>query len=61
MRARITPNTDTFYAVMGELIMSVLKEPSSDALLEKCLHRHTQNSNESLNGLIWNKYPKLRK
>ena len=31
---------------------------SSDELLTKCLHGKTQNSNKSLNQMIWLKYPK---
>ena len=33
-------------------------EFSANALLEKCLHEKTQNDNESLNGVIWEKFPK---
>ena len=31
---------------------------SSDDLLVKCLNGKTQNQNESLNGMIWNRLPK---
>ena len=31
---------------------------SSDDLLKKCLDGKTQNANESLNGMIWNRLPK---
>ena len=31
---------------------------SQDDLLQKCLHGKTQNQNESLNGLIWQRVPK---
>jgi hypothetical protein len=31
---------------------------SNDALLERCLDGKTQNQNESLNGMIWNRLPK---
>ena len=31
---------------------------SEDSLLEKCLHGKTQNQNESLNGMIWQRVPK---
>ncbi|CAH3046832.1 unnamed protein product, partial [Porites lobata] len=31
---------------------------SNDSLLEKCLHGKTQNQNESLNGMIWQRVPK---
>ena len=27
-------------------------------LRQKCLHRKTQNTNESFNGMIWNRIPK---
>ena len=33
-------------------------ELSANALLEKCLHGKTENNNESLNGVIWKKFPK---
>ena len=31
---------------------------SIDILLEKCLHGKTQNQNESINGMIWQRVPK---
>ena len=31
---------------------------SEDSLLERCLHGKTQNQNESLNGMIWQRVPK---
>ena len=31
---------------------------SEDSLLEKCLHGKTQNQNEALNGVIWQRVPK---
>ena len=34
------------------------KDLGSEALLSKCLHRETQNVNESLNNLIWTRCPK---
>ena len=33
-------------------------EFSANAFLEKCLHEKSQNNNESLNGVIWKKFPK---
>ena len=40
------------------LIKPIFVHLSNDSLLEKCLHHKTQNVNESLNGLIWNRCPK---
>ena len=31
---------------------------SEDSLLQKCLHGKTQNQNESLNGMVWQRVPK---
>jgi hypothetical protein len=31
---------------------------ANDKLLSKCLDGKTQNQNESLNGMIWNRLPK---
>ena len=31
---------------------------SEDNLLQKCLHGKTQNQNESLNGMVWQRIPK---
>ena len=32
---------------------------SRDNLLEKCLHGRTQNANESFNGMVWQRIPKV--
>ena len=31
---------------------------ASDELLSKCLHGKTQNNNEFISNIIWNRYPK---
>ena len=36
----------------------IFRELSTPELLERCLHGNTQNSNEALNGLIWERCPK---
>lgn len=41
-----------------KLIKPIFERLSSDDLLSKCLDRKTQNQNESLNGMIWNRIPK---
>ena len=41
-----------------DVIMPIYKELTNDKLLEKCLHGKTQNSNEALHGLIWQRCPK---
>jgi len=41
-----------------DILKPILIDLSSDALLSKCLHGATQNSNEALNGVIWSKCPK---
>ena len=57
-------NTNTYKPSKG-LPMSVIKEVkpvyvrlSQDSLLEQCLHGKTQNQNESLNAMIWDRAPK---
>ena len=39
-------------------IKHVFMDLSSDDLLKKCLHGRTQNANEALNQVMWNKCPK---
>ncbi|XP_065680580.1 uncharacterized protein LOC136094527 [Hydra vulgaris] len=41
-------------------IEGIFKDLGSEDLLKKCLHGFTQNPNEALNQLIWNKCPKSR-
>ena len=41
-----------------EVLYPIFKELSSDELLSKCLHGLTQNANESLQSMIWDKCPK---
>lgn len=38
--------------------MPIYKELIAESLLQKCLHGKTQNANEALNGLIWQRCPK---
>ena len=40
------------------MLLLRLQRLSDDALLEKCLHGKTQNQNESLNGMVWQRIPK---
>lgn len=40
------------------LIKPIYARLSNDDLLKKCLDGKTQNQNESLNGMIWNRLPK---
>lgn len=39
-------------------VKPVYQKLSDDSLLEKCLHGKTQNQNESLNGMVWQRIPK---
>ena len=39
-------------------VKDVYSRLSNNELLEKCLHGKTQNQNESLNGMIWQRIPK---
>ena len=41
-----------------EKILPIFKDLAKHDLLEKCLHGKTQNVNQSLNGLIWQRCPK---
>ena len=45
--------------IIFDMILPIYKELSADELLNKCLHGKTQNSNESLHGLIWQRCPKI--
>lgn len=51
------PNITIPVAIKNEL-MPIFKSLSADSLLEKCLHGQTQNVNESLHRVIWQKCPK---
>lgn len=41
-----------------KLVKPIYQRLSDSSLLEKCLHGKTQNQNEALNGLIWQRIPK---
>ena len=41
-----------------KLVKPIYERLSKDDLLERCLDGKTQNQNESLNGMIWNRLPK---
>lgn len=41
-----------------KVIKPIYKGLSDPALLKTCLHGKTQNSNESINSVIWNRLPK---
>ena len=41
-----------------KLVKPIFIRLSSDELLSKCLDGKTQNQNESINGMIWNRIPK---
>ena len=41
-----------------ELLVSIFKDLSKDELLMKCCHSKTQNVNEALHGVIWQRCPK---
>ena len=41
-----------------EKIKPIFHDLGSEELLSKCLHGTTQNNNEALNGVIWQKCPK---
>lgn len=43
-----------------EAIKPTYKDLAKPELLAKCLHGKTQNPNESLNGLIWDRCPKVK-
>ena len=57
-------NKDTFRHVHGlpeaivELVEPIYNKLTSPDLLKKCLHGMTQNNNECLNKLIWDRCPK---
>ena len=39
-------------------VKAVYQRLSEDSLLEKCLHGKTQNQNEAVNGMVWQRIPK---
>lgn len=41
-----------------ECMRPVFRDLAHPDLLKKCLHGHTQNSNESFNNVIWSRVPK---
>ena len=43
-----------------QLVYPIYKDLTKPELLRKCLHGKTQNANESLNGMIWERLPKIR-
>lgn len=48
----------TLPSAIKQQLMPIFKSLSSDDLLSKCLHGQTQNANESLNKIFWQKCPK---
>ena len=55
---KLPKNKTNIPELIHDIIRSIFDELSKDELLSKCLHRTTQNANESLNNLIWSKCPK---
>lgn len=49
---------DSLPEAVMELIRPIFRDLSHPDLLRKCLHGKTQNSNESLNNIIWSRLPK---
>lgn len=47
-----------FPSAVTDVIKPVYKDLANPELLEKCLHGKTQNVNESLNAMIWERCPK---
>ena len=43
-----------------QLVYPIYKDLTKPEMLRKCLHGKTQNANESLNGMIWERLPKIR-
>jgi hypothetical protein len=43
---------------ISNLLKPVFTDLSNEELLLKCVHGQTQNTNESLNGLVWSRCPK---
>ena len=41
-------------------VKPIFQDLSSDSLFKECLHGKTQNHNESFNGTIWERLPKIR-
>ena len=45
-------------AICKKKIEHVFRDLGSDELLKKCLYGRTQNANEAINQIIWQKCPK---
>lgn len=45
-------------SIVMQQIKPIFRDLSNPELLKRCLHRGTQNANESLNNLIWTRIPK---
>lgn len=45
-------------ATVRELIKPIFMDLTNDELSKKCLYRKTQNSNDSINNVIWKSWPK---
>lgn len=41
-----------------EAVRPIYKDLANKDLLRKCLHRRTQNANESFNNVVWSRIPK---
>ena len=41
-----------------DLALPIYKDLTDDSILQRCLHGRTQNANEALHGLIWQRCPK---
>ena len=46
-------------SAIAEVVRGIFDALSSDILLDACLHGGTQNQNESFNGMIWQRAPKI--
>ena len=46
-------------SAVAEVVRGIFDALSSDTLLDACLHGGTPNQNESFNGMIWQRAPKI--
>ena len=46
-------------SAVAEVVRGIFDALSSDILVDVCLHGGTQNQNESFNGMIWQRTPKI--
>ena len=58
LKEPLTMYTDPIPEAVANVILPTFEALSEESLLSKCMHGGTQNQNESINGLIWQRATK---